>query len=324
LPLKNAALVRWTGRGSVIDLRSSADYLLRASHIKARVRVEGGSIVVEGPGPVSVAAMLQNMPGVAWVAAGLAVGSLGEAAKASRLLAGVYLRRGQTFSVEAEGGGGALASDLGGMITSGILEFVKGAHVSIASPKVRFRAAFDGEKGVVGVEVKRGPGGVSMGREWATCLVSGGMHSSVVAWAALLMGHRVRLVHIMAGDEGLRSVARLYSELCRRVDPRGLRLEVIEGAGQSEELAKYLAKSSGKAFGGFHSTKGSVPIPFRGTVEAPLYLMPEEVYFSLFESLGVKAGETEAQWTSKPGSSFLIKAFDGWAEDVSAILDGLR
>jgi adenylyl- and sulfurtransferase ThiI len=324
MPLKNVALVRWTGRGSLTDLRSSVDSLLLASKVRARVRIEGGSLVVVGPEPTYLAALLHNTPGVAWVAAGLVVQSLREAAKASGLLAGRYLRRGQAFSVEAEGRGGVVTGDVGGIVTSGILESVKGARVSIESPKVRFRAAFDGKKGVVGVEVKRGPGGVSMGTRWATCLVSGGVHSSVLAWAALLMGYRVRLVHLKAGDGALRAVSRLYSELCRRVDPRGLRLEVIEGAALSEELANYLAKSNGQAFGGFHSTKGTVPSPLRGTVDAPLYLMPDEVFISEFVSLGVRADDMESQWSSTRGSNFTVAAFEGWAEDVSAVLDGLH
>ena len=324
MPLNDMALVRWTGRGSISDLRSSVDTLLRASRVSARVRIVGGSLVVEGTEPLRAAAALQYTPGVAWVAAGFSFHSLSEAAKVSGQLASRYLRRGQTFSVEAEGEGGVAASDVGGVITSGVLESVKGARVHSESPKVRFRAAFGGKKGVVGIEVRRGPGGVTMGTRWATCLVSGGAHSSVLAWAALLVGFRVRLVHLKVADGGLRAVARLYAELCRRVDPRGLRLEVMEGAALSEELANYLAKSRGQTFGGFNATRGPVPAVLRGVVEAPLYLLPEETFASEFRSLGIRADDSEAQWASSGNTSFLVRAFDGWAEDVSAILDGLR
>ena len=113
---------------------------------------------------------------MAWIAAGFGAARVDELSSAGGVLAKRYLRRGDSFSVEAEATGGVLASDLGGAVTSRILEAVKGSRAS-ESGKVRFRGAADGKAGVVGVEVAAGPGGVPTGVVGASCLVSGGVHS---------------------------------------------------------------------------------------------------------------------------------------------------
>lgn len=296
--------------------------MLRANRVRARVRRNGNSLIVEGPEPLGVAALFEHMPGMAWIAAGLAARSVRELAGTSGVLARKYLRRGDMFSVEAEGTSGVVASDVAGAVTSSVLDSVKGARVSEGA-KVRFRAAFDGSLGAVGVEVKRGPGGVPTGGESLSCLVSGGAHSSVVAWMAVLVGFRVRLVHAKLSDEGLRAVARLYSELSHRADPRGLRLEVLEGGSGSGALASFAGKSKDPVAGGFRSAGGPAPGGLRGKVLAPLYLLPEETFASEFRSLRIKGHDSAADWGAQGRGTVSVRTFGGVAADVSDVLDGL-
>ena len=303
-------------------LEDSASYLLRAAGTRAEVSSVGRSVLVRGPEPLGVAARLQHMPGVAWVAAGFAAESSSELAEAGEYLAKAYLRRGDRFSLEAEATGGALASDVGGAVTSRILDSVKGARVS-ESPRVRFRVAADGRKCAIGVEVKRGAGGVPTGRGTASCLVSGGAHSSVAAWLAVLAGFRVRLVHATVSEESVLAVARLYSELSNRADPRGLSLKVLEGGPVAKMLAAYVARSREKVvFGGFAAGR-TPPGVLRGAVSAPLYLMPEERFRDEFESLGLRSFDAGTRWDQGGPSRYTSRTFSGGPADVSTVLDGL-
>ena len=319
---KTAALVRWTGKGSISELKSSVESLGRATGLRGRVWSSGNSVVVEGPDPLKAASAFGHMPGVSWVAVGIAFTSIKEAAPSAGLLARRYLIHGDKFSVEGEASGGAVSADIAGTVTSGILDSVKGARVS-ESPKVRFRAAFDGRRGVVGVEVTKGPGGVTTGARWASCLVSGGKHSSVVAWYAALMGFRVKLVHVRTTEETVLAVARLYAELSHRVGPGALKLLVEEG-GTVKELVDLLNPEQGKVFGGFRAIGRAPPRGLSKYVTAPLYLLPEEEYVEQFENLGLTADDSEGSWAPTAKGGLRVRKFEGWADDVSAILDGLH
>lgn len=280
-------------------------------------------MIVEGPDPVGVASLMQHMPGIKWISVGLAAGSFRELVRSSVILARNYLRKRDLFCVEAEGSGGTLPSDVGGAVTSEILESVKGARVSLESPKVRFRAAYDGVGGVVGVQIMVGPGGVSSGREQVACLVSGGAHSSVVAWMAALAGFRLQLVHAKSDDEGLLAVARLYSELSHRTDPRGLYIEVLSGDAVLPILVEHARRSKLPIFGGFHSGGSGVPRALRSRVMNPLYLLQEEAFSAEFVSLGIRSKDTLADWSKKGSGRFSSSSFGGAVADVSDVLDGL-
>ena len=319
---RRVVIARWTGRGSVERLRDSTEFLLRHLGTPPRAWIAGYSVVVEGRVPLSAAARIGHLPGVSWVAVGFTFASMKEAGRQAGLLAKRYVRRGERFSVEGEGIGGAVSADVSGAVTSGVLDVVKGSMVS-ESAKVRFRAAFDGKRGVVGVEVAKGAGGVSTGDLWASCLVSGGRHSAALAWCAQLMGYRVRLVHVKTTERSLLAVARLYAELSHRAGPQALELEVKE-RGTIKQLAEHLARSGGEVFGGFAGKGKEAPREFSGMVSAPLYLMPEEQFASLFESLGLVADDGDAKWGSARSVQLELKRFEGWADDVSAVLDGLR
>ncbi|HUH82265.1 MAG TPA: hypothetical protein VLX33_00125 [Nitrososphaerales archaeon] len=322
MPVKRVTILRWTGRGSLSHLKGSVERVLKAHGVHGRVSGAGSSVVVHQAEPLGVAALVRFMPGVSWVAAGFIARSYEGLAEAGASLARSYLRRGERFSVEAEGTSGTLASDIGGGVTGKMLETVKGARVS-ESPRVRFRVAADGRGGVVGVEVCAGVGGTPTGTEEATCYVSGGVHSSVCAWMAAVSGYRVRMVHAKASDESVLAVARLYSEISNRVDPRGVSLEVLKGGRVAAMLSKHAAETAGELFGGFTPGR-SLPEGLRGVVSAPVYLLPEERFAAIFESLGIRAAVAVTDWRQPGSPGYSVRTFRGGPADVSGVLDGLR
>jgi hypothetical protein len=313
-------ILRWTSRGSLDDLRSSVAYILGVEGVKARVSRLGASVTLAGPEPLRLAALFGNMPGVSWVAVGLTASSHRELSLASRELAQRYLRKGDHFFVEAEGTTGVSSSDISGIVTSAVLDTSRGSRVSSESPRVRFRAAFDGGNGVVGVEVRRGPGGTPTGKEQVACLVSGGMHSSVVAWEAVLQGFRVRLVHAKYSEESLRAVARLYSELSYRADPRGLSLEVLEGGSVGWELSRCASSFKGKVFAGYTPGALGRQLP---KVLSPLYLMREEKFLSEFETLGIQGFDAPEDWDRGGKGKRRAMTLVGRRADISGVLDGM-
>ena len=288
--------------------------------MRARVSKLGDSVAIVGPEPLRLAALVGNLPGVSWVAVGLTAHSHRELSAAARKLAERYLRKGDRFFVEAEGRDGVLATDISGIVTSALLDRAKGSRVSSDSPRVRFRAAYDGEKGVAGVEVKLGPGGSPTGREQIACFVSGGIHSSVVAWEAVLHGFKVRLVHAKYSEESLRAVASLYSELSYRADPRGLSLEVLEGESVGGALSRYAGSFRGKVFAGYTPGAQGRQLP---KVLSPLYLMSEEEFASEFIALGIKSFDPPEDWDRERKWERLVRRFAGRRADVSDVLDGM-
>lgn len=319
---KRAAILRWTGRGDASDLMSSVRHVLGERKVNAQVRGVGGSIIVKGPEPVGICSVFENMPGVAWTAAGYSVDGPAEVARASSVLAASYLRRGTRFSVLAEAAGGGGSSDLAGAVTSAMLEKVKGARATRESPKVKFRAALDGGRGAVGVEVAEGPGGAPMGKESVVCLVSGGRHSSVLAWSALRLGFRVKMVHAASGEESLRAAARLYAELSYRADPRGLSLAVLEGGPAAGLLSRFVAETGDPVFAGF-TVGRPAPAALGEKVQGPLYLMPEETFDSEFASLRLRSHDEVTDWDGGSAGGFSVRTFGGKLADISGVLDGL-
>jgi hypothetical protein len=322
MPRKRSAIVRWTGLGAVGHLESSVRHLVGETGATLLVWRSGRSIVIEGKEPIGVAAVLDQTPGVSWIAAGLASTSFKELLENSTTISKAYLKRGDRFSVEAEGSEGVVKSDVEGAVTSMILESVKGTRASLENPRVRFRAAFDGTKGVVGVEVARGPGGAPTGDEGVVCLVSGGMHSSVVSWMALLNGYKVTLVHAKLNHQSMLEAARLYSELSHRTDPRGLMLQVLEGKSAAGGLNIIARRSKLPVFGGFHA---GAPAPrlLEGHVLAPLYVLTEEKFESEFESLSLKGHDDKMNWHAEVTGDVRVRRFGGATADISEVIDGL-
>jgi hypothetical protein len=274
--------------------------------------------------PLGVAAKLKHTPGVSWIAAGKVSRSFKELLDDSGALARTYLKRGDRFSVEAEASSGTVRSDVSGGVTSKILESSKGTKVSQEDPKIRFRSAFDGSRGVVGVEVARGPGGVTTGVDSAVCLVSGGRHSSVVSWMALLAGYKLRLIHATMNQESLLGAARLYAELSHRTDPRGLMLQVIEGKSLARALVGIVRGVNEPVYGGFRASGGPIPRRLSGHVLAPLYLLAEDKFDDEFDSLGLKSYDAKMRWDNGKNEDVQIRSFGGATADVSDVVDGLE
>jgi hypothetical protein len=291
--------------------------------LEVRVRRVGGLLMVNGAEPAMVATILGQMPGVGWIAAGVSANSYAELGAAAKSLAGKYLRRGDRFAVLAEATGSAVVSDVAGVVTSAALGEVEGIRIDEESPRTTFRTTFDGRRGAVGVQIIEGPGGVPTSSAEAVCLVSGGKHSSVVAWMALLSGYRVNLVHASVGDESLREVAKLYAEFSHRVDCTKLSLEVLGGGVGA--LAHASAASEGRApvFGGFHAGCSEIPAALAGAAEAPLFLLPEAEFDASFESLGLKANARRQAWTDRPSAEVSRRSFGGVRADANGVLDGL-
>lgn len=321
--MKRATILRWTGKGRIQDLESSVGHILEEQGTSGEVSRVGGSLLVRGPEPLGVAAALQHLPGVAWIAVGFGAGTAGELALASRSLAKIYLRKGNRFTVEAEATGGVLASDVAGSVTSRVLETVKGSRSS-DNPRVRFRVAADGRRTAVGVQLLPGAGGAPTGREAVSCLVSGGTHSSVVAWMAVLAGYRVRLLHASVREESLMAVAKLYSELSNRADSRWLSLEVLEGESAAGSIVRYGRRSRRRLFAGFHAADGAPPPSLRRAVSSPLYFLPEEAFEAEFKMLRIRAFEESMDWGREGPSGFRMRTFRGGPAGVSDVLDGLK
>ncbi|MDG6917218.1 MAG: hypothetical protein JRM85_06475 [Nitrososphaerota archaeon] len=319
---RRATIARWTGVGSIADLKSSVGHILEAEGLRGDVERVGDSLIVSGPEPARACSVFRHLPGVSWLAAGYAVHGTAERSSAIAELAGRYLRRGRTFSVQAEVTIGTPASDLEGALISQILD-VKRARVSSSSPQVMFRAALDDEGGAVGVELSHGPGGVPTGKEGATCLISGGRHSSVMAWQAVLMGYRVRLVHASEGDDSLLAAASLYSELSFRSDPRWLSLLVVGGGEVVEALRNVVPKRRDPVFCGLRAPASGAAWLAQAGAESPLYLLSEEWFDFEFQKLGVREWRSAPERSVRGPTKAVVRSFGGRRADVSEVLDGL-
>ena len=229
--VKTGAIVAWSGNGSLDDLRRSVASKLGIAG--RSIRTGPVSLNVEHSDPVKVASRLSYLPGARWIAVGYEFAGWRECASGLQALAKKYLREGSSFRLTASAQDsqqteGDLLLDGNGVI----LKAVKKTRVDEKKPDVTFRIVMEKDRGAVGVELRKGPGGVPTSKRMkAMCLVSGGYHSAVVAWMAVLSGYQVTLVHSRADDESLRQVARLYAELSRRMDVSGLDLRVLDGTG---------------------------------------------------------------------------------------------
>jgi hypothetical protein len=321
--LQKATVLGWTGRGTLVDLESSIGGVLESAGIKGKMVTSGRSLVIEGPDPSIVGSAVRNAPGVDWVAVGMALRTFREVGETAKVLAKRYIRPGARFSVVPSGGRGVHGSDVGGAVVSAVLEEVRMAKVDEARPEVVLRASMAKTGGAIGVEVSRGPGGVPTGRTGVACLVSGGMHSSVLCWMALLAGYRLTMVHARISEESTMAVARLYAELSRRADPRGIVLDVLVGkdAGRTVNWARQNEKQP--VFVGTHSGCSDLWRATAGTM-APLYLAQEEWFRSEISKLSLKPHLEQLASSNGSTPPDETLSFGGARADVSGVLDGLR
>lgn len=317
--LQRTSIVRWTGKGSIRSLESMVRSILTSEGQRVEVRMAGHSLLASGTDPVWVASALTWTPGVAWIAVGLE----GDVGEAGAELARKFLREKGRFEVVAETTGEP-ASDAAGEATAAILGAVKGSRVDTRNPNVVFRVSRDEGTAAVGVLIRRGPGGSPIGSGEATCLVSGGRHSAVVAWQALLSGLRIRLVHGFVGDSALREVAKLYVELVSRVGEGGVTLEVVGGATLEKALASSVAGEPAAAFVGSRVGGGPVPASLRRATVAPLFLLTDAQFDEGARSLSLRDVDTPSRWTEPTKGDSPSGSFTGWAASVGEVVRGLR
>lgn len=328
-------LVRWTGYGSIDSLRDCIRGILSSERGAVNIGKSGNTLILRGLNPIKTALMLSNTPGISWIAVGFDIRNKADRlSKCVQFLAKRYLRPKVTFSVNAESKGGkADESDIVSFINSKIFDTVRDVRIDEANPKVRFRVGVNGEMVSIGVEIRKGVGGVPVSHERkAYCLVSGGMHSSVVAWMAALSGFSLELVHVGVSYESVIQVAKLYSELSYRLDPSCIGLRIIfgeEGASVGDAINVFARNNRDKPiFTGLHfMCRERIDMPAIKNLLHPLILYGEDDFINSFKSLSIKGYFTkEKSIFAKRFRSVRIKEykFVGKRADVHTILDELN
>ncbi len=329
-----SVLLRWTGNGSFRDLVTTASRVLKANSAgSARLVTIGDSIAIVGIRSIAEAWTLRSLPGVEWVAFGRRTKpNSGSVTEALVSIAKNYVVKGSTFRVIVESKvGSATESDFGGAASSRLLDEFRGTKIDEREPKLSFRVAVDASAAVVGVEVSPGVGGAPTSRRRrAFCLVSGGMHSSVVAWMAGRGGYSVSLLHVYESDAAMREIARLYSELSMRMDPTDLRLDVLLPMKSSNIEGVLLAWIRGARsrilFSGAHAECRNASLLTSSKVASPLFLSSEEEFQKVIRSLGLRGhfGELRSPRMEPPLSGrFKVRSFGGVRAGAHVVLDAL-
>jgi hypothetical protein len=330
--LMPVVMVGWSGRGRFEDLERTAVTKLAARRGGA-MRL-GSALTLTAPDPVAASRSLAFLPGVAWIAVGHRFEGEGAYLRSLVSLAERYLSKGRTFKLSAESAGSDRTS--GDLVLSGnseILASVPGAKVDERRPRVLFRACADGPDGAVGVEIRRGPGGVPTSKEWASCLASGGEVSSVLAWMAALSGYSIRLVHARSDDASFRQVAKLYSELSHRMDSASLELVVVDGErGPAARLGAWLRDHRGMALAGImprHLDEMSRLARKFPNLALPMLVVQRDQVSATYSSLGLGRPKDArgARRLSLDGlsafASYSEKVFGGVVADHNAVIDSL-
>ncbi|TLX97873.1 MAG: hypothetical protein E6K96_01980 [Thaumarchaeota archaeon] len=332
---KPSALLRWTGFGALADLERSASNVLAGRGFRV-VRV-GETIAVLGGEPATAARHCAHLPGVVWIGLGYTSEGGPEALLASlQALGERYLKRNSRFGVQVEvTGSKSLRGDLIGAANSRLLGLRRGTRIDERSPELIFHVALDRNQGVAAVEIRRGVGGVPTSTAKAFCLVSGGMHSSVVAWMAALAGFSVELVHLRTSEESVVEAGRLYSELSHRIDPTRLKLTLLTGSKNSPKgvLASWLKKKKGggesPVFAGYH-LECREEFSWRGVtgVVYPLLLFPEPEFKRVFDSLGL-TGYFESNGLlsgiqESVASAYRVGSFGGARAELHEVVDSVK
>src|SRR5207245_8953801 len=179
---KAAGLMRWTGVGALDDLERSATNVLAGRGF--RVVKVGETIAVLGGEPATAARHCAHLPGVAWIGLGYtSEGGLESLLVSLQLLGERYLKRESRFGVQVEvTRSNILKGDVIGAADSRLLGLRRGSRIDERNPTLNCHIDLSRNEVVACVEIRRGVGGVPTSTAKAFCLVSGGMHSSVVAW----------------------------------------------------------------------------------------------------------------------------------------------
>ncbi len=330
--MKAVAIVGWSGSGSFEDLERTV--LGKLSAREGDVERIGDALLVAADDPVAVARSLTFLPGVSWIAVGSRFRG-GGYLKNLELIAKRYLSRGATFKISAQ----VVASKetAGDAVLSGnseLLSSIPGARVDERRPRVRFRVCVEGARGACGVEIREGPGGVPTGGDWVACLVSGGERSSAMAWMAALSGFSLRLVHSSMDEAALRRVARLYSELSFRIDPRCLELVLLDGGNDPYgRIGGWLRDHRLPAFAGLRPVRPDALTGFAGrfpNLSLPLVLVQDDEVARVYRSLGLgRASKASGGGGLTPRAldatgKYSERRFGGLQADSNAVIDAMK
>ena len=325
-------MIGWTGSGEFEDLERTVSGKLSA--VGGETDRIGDTLVVAARDPVAVARSLGSLPGVAWVAVGYRFSGPEGYLKTLELLAKRYVSKGKTFKISAnvadseQTAGDALLSG-----NSQLLSAIPGSRVDERKPGVRFRVNIQGTGGACGAQVRGGPGGFPTGEDRVSCLVSGGERSASMAWMAALSGYSLRLLHSWIDDPSLRAVARLYSELSFRMDPRRLELVLLTGGQTYGRIGSWLRDNKEVVFAG---TRVGRPDSLADTARSfpnlafPLVLVQDADIAATYRSLGVgraaSAPGREGMALSglEAGAKYSETKFGGVQADASEVIDALK
>jgi hypothetical protein len=324
-------MVGWSGAGEVEDLEKTVAGKLHAGGgDSGRI---GDTLLVAADDPVAAARSLAFLPGVAWIAVGYRFSGTESYLENLELLARRYLSKGRSFKISAQ----VLASNqtAGDAVLAGssqLLSSIPGARVDERKPHVRFRVCVQGAKGACGAEIVAGPGGLPTSGEWVSCLASGGERSSALVWMAALSGFSLRLVHSRTDEAAFRRVARLYSVLSFRMDPRSLELVVLEGGDDAfRRIGGWLHDHKGLTFAGLRPgrpddlTRISERFP---NLVLPLVLVQDAQISEVHRALGLgrvaTAGGGLTLRALEASGPYSERKFGGVQADSNAVIDTLK
>jgi len=326
-------MVGWSGSGSFEDLERTVVGKLSARDGDAE-RIDG-TLLVTAADPVDVARSLSFLPGVAWIAVGFRFSGVGGYLKNLELLAKRYLSKGTTFRISAQvTRSKQTAGDVVLAGNSALLSSISGAKVDERRPRVRFRVCVQAGRGACGAEIRSGPGGAPTGSDWVSCLVSGGERSSSMAWMAALSGFSLRLVHSRTDEVALRHVARLYSELSFRMDPRCVELVVLGGGDDAAgRIGRWLRGHRGAVFAGLRPGRSDAQAGLAErfpNLALPLVLVQDDEIARTYRSLGLgraSKGGISGGLTIKAleaRSRYSEQRFGGVQADSNEVIDAMK
>lgn len=266
---ERAVIVFLTGRGKT----ERAGERIRNSVGKRDILQIGKVAVLRNSAAID-AYRISRLPGVMWTAYGF-ISREESILKDAVDLASNFIKNKRSFSVVVTEEKPEL-TDVKMSIEGNILSKFQKKKINEKKPDLTFILSRTEKGYAFGLKLYQGVGGSIQGEETVTCLVSGGMHSSVVAWLSCLSGKGVKIVHSLSSTYSLYSVARLYERLSSMSDPTLLELSVLKGEGREEDVLYSWLEDNGAVFSGNHIECSSKL--FSSKVIAPAYVLPEEVF----------------------------------------------
>jgi hypothetical protein len=277
---ERVTIIQLTGRGSY----ASAEERVRNATGNKQVS-SIGDIVFLGDSSVKEAYRASKLPGVEWTASGYMLEGK-DIIKEAMELASNFLREKKKFFIVAKEELSDIKMDIEGKILSSMV----GKRIDGKKPDVTFVISKAGKRYAFGVKLYEGVGGCMQSSSKVACLVSGGMHSSVVSWLLCLSGKGLKIVHSFVNTFSLYSVAKLYEKLSSMSDPTLLELRVLKGEGQTEDiLFSWIEDNNVEQFSGNH-IECSEEL-FSEKIKAGAYTMPEEQYRKYLNYLRLKPFE---------------------------------